>query len=115
MSLFRENLDVFYVEGDDVLVYPVAASGISGYGGTPATVRGLFQANDELALDDGVPVSIQTERFETLKATAEANSMPLEGADTTSTSLVFDSKKFNLADVRQEDEFVTYYLQWFRE
>lgn len=78
MSVFDDDLDLYYQEGHDVTAYPVAAESVAAYvagGGSGTTVRGLYFTRDELADGGGVPVQVTLPYFETLKTRADAASL----------------------------------------
>lgn len=78
MSLFDRDLDLFYVEGHDVTVYPVPANQVEAYlaaSQAGVTVRGLFHVRDVLADNGEVAVEIEQPIFETTRANAVAASM----------------------------------------
>lgn len=94
MSIFRENLDLFYDEGDDVTVYPVPAESIQPFidgGGIGTTVRGLFHTRDVLVGDGDVELEDQVPIFETLKTRSEA-----AGIKPGTHSIEFDSARYNI-------------------
>lgn len=110
MSVFDENLELFYQEGHDVIVYPVVAESVAPFlasGGTGETVRGLFYTRDQLAGDGDVQVEVTPPYFETLKTRALA-----AGIAEDTTSIEHKGERYNVIRGTFKDPgFMLYQLE----
>lgn len=90
--------DIYAAVGEDVLVYPVPAAQVAGYGGTPATVRGMFVRRDAVMSDGATQVDTTIPTFECSLTDATAASL---APDTS--AIVFASATYSVVRTIQRD------------
>jgi hypothetical protein len=77
--------DIYAAVGEDVLVYPVSAPQVAGYGGTPATVRGMFVRRDAVMSDGATQVGFDLVVLLDGQARGQINELESAGRGATST------------------------------
>lgn len=110
-NLFRRRPEIFYRQGDDVVIYPVAADRVAAYlsaGGVGVILRGTFTEDDVLAeTDAGVEVQTPELIFETTQARADA-----AGIEKDRSAVEFDGKVYSVFRRTLSDPgFVRFWLR----
>ncbi len=99
--------DIYDAVGEDVLVYPVPAPLVSGYVGTPVTVRGMFTRRDAVMSDGANEVDTVMPVFECSVTDGAAASLIVDVS-----AIVFDGTTYKVVrTIRRDARVLECYLR----